>query len=77
MVTEERLKELVKGLPKLVLADRCDRCPGQAYVRWMSDSEKLDRNQKLYLDFCAHHSNEFQPSLLGQGFFIIEEKEVK
>lgn len=67
MVSEDRLKELTKDLPKLVLADRCDRCPGQAFARWMNDSGS-------FLDFCMHHSNEFEASLLGQGFFVVEDK---
>lgn len=68
MVSEAQMQDLVKDLPKLVVADRCDKCRyGQAYARWMNDKGH-------FLDFCMHHSNEFQATLLGQGFFVVEDK---
>jgi hypothetical protein len=68
MVSEEQMKLLVKDVPKLILSDRCDKCKwGQAYARWMNPAGH-------FLDFCMHHSNEFQASLLGQGFFVVEDK---
>lgn len=68
MVSEEKLQELLKDVPKLVLADRCDKCrAGQAFARYMNDAGH-------FLDFCMHHTNEFEATLLGQGFFVIEDK---
>lgn len=69
MVSEDRIKELVKKAEPLKLADRCDRCVGQAVVRVMNEAGHT-------LDFCGHHSDKFEATLLGQGFFTVEKKEV-
>jgi hypothetical protein len=67
MVTEENLKKFAQTIPKLVAADRCDKCKqAQAYARWINDFGH-------YLDFCMHHSNEYEPGLLGKGFYILED----
>lgn len=49
-VTNKNLPELVDSIPKLTIADRCDRCGAQAYwaVMLHSDSQPIM--------FCLHHS---------------------
>lgn len=44
----------------LTMADRCDRCPSQAYVRATLPGG-------LELLFCGHHANEHRPALAAKG----------
>jgi hypothetical protein len=66
MVSEGEMKALIKDVEPLKLADRCDRCVGQGAVRVMNGKGHI-------LDFCGHHANRFQASLLGAGFFTVED----
>ncbi len=52
--------------PELTVADRCDRCGAQAYIRarLVSGGELL---------FCAHHGREHLPALQGQAVEIHDE----
>ena len=52
--------------PALTLADRCDRCGAQAYVR-----ATLPSGSDLV--FCGHHGNEHRASLLVAGAGIQDE----
>lgn len=44
--------------PDLTVADRCDRCGAQAYVRVML-------GEGLELLFCAHHGRKYDDKLRG------------
>jgi hypothetical protein len=52
--------------PELTVADRCDRCGAQAYIRarLVSGGELL---------FCAHHGRQHLPALQGQAEEIHDE----
>lgn len=50
----------------LTASDRCDRCDAQAYVRFYF----LD-NQDL--QFCRHHSNQYQDILLDIAIDVEDE----
>lgn len=52
----------------LTMADRCDRCSSQAYVRatMPSGAELL---------FCGHHAGEHRPALLSKGATFQDETE--
>ena len=52
--------------PALTLADRCDRCGAQAYVRATLPSG-------ADLVFCGHHGNAHRASLLVAGAGIQDE----
>ena len=43
-------------LRDLTSADRCDRCPSQAYVR-------VELSSGLELTFCGHHYAKHEPAL--------------
>jgi len=54
--------------PKLLAADRCDvRCPAQAQVRYRYPGDGL-------LDFCAHHADTYEVSLLASGCILEEDR---
>lgn len=42
----------------------CDRCPAYAVVTWWHPIDKRE------LSCCQHHSNEWAPLLLEQGWLI-------
>lgn len=46
--------------PTLTMADRCDRCGSQAYVR-------ATMTTGAELLFCGHHANQHRPALVGAG----------
>ena len=48
--------------PALSVADRCDRCGAQAFVRVVL------RNGELL--FCGHHGRENAPALEGVALFV-------
>ncbi len=50
----------------LAVADRCDRCAAQAYVRATLPSG-------LTLLFCGHHANAHRASLVGAGAGLHDE----
>ncbi|GAA2038890.1 hypothetical protein [Terrabacter terrae] len=52
--------------PELTVADRCDRCGAQAYIRarLVSGGELL---------FCAHHGREHLPALKDKALDIRDE----
>ena len=53
----------------LTLHSRCDATASgteQAFVLWVSQIGSLE--------LCAHHSNELEASLIGQGFQAIEDR---
>lgn len=52
--------------PSLTLADRCDSCGAQAFVRATMPSGTA-------LLFCGHHGNAHRPSLLVAGAQIHDE----
>jgi hypothetical protein len=54
--------------PELTVADRCDRCGAQAYIRarLVSGGELL---------FCAHHGREHLPALKDKALDIRDETE--
>jgi hypothetical protein len=52
----------------LKVADRCDRCGAQAFfVALLEDCES-----KQELLFCAHHGRFHAPSLVEQGFDVLD-----
>ena len=52
--------------PVLTLADRCDRCGAQAYV-------KADLPAGGDLVFCAHHGRAYAEALSSQGARVHDE----
>jgi hypothetical protein len=50
----------------LKASDRCDRCSARALVRVSAKGSVLD--------FCSHHFEKMQATLLGKGFFVTEDK---
>lgn len=66
-VTTAERPEPADKLPKLKVADRCDHCNAQAFVRTQNAKDHI-------LDFCSHHYNSYQASLIGQGFQAVEDK---
>lgn len=67
--SEEREGDVTATLASpLTIADRCDRCGAQAYVRVMlvSGGELL---------FCAHHGREHTPALADLSASIQDESE--
>jgi hypothetical protein len=63
-IDPEAVEKLTPFTP-LNAHDRCDRCGAQSYVRWvLGDSD---------LVMCNHHSNKYEPELLGAGFSIHED----
>lgn len=52
--------------PSLTLADRCDSCGAQAFVRATMPSGTA-------LLFCGHHGNAHRASLLGAGAQVHDE----
>ena len=58
--TAPAVDEAVDELAPLVVADRCDQCGAQAFirVRMTSGSELL---------FCGHHGREHAPALAAAG----------
>ena len=65
MDTLTRSVPVIDG-PALSLADRCDRCGAQAYVR-----ATLPSGSDLV--FCGHHGNEHRADLLVAGAGIVDE----
>jgi len=59
-LTGPAVAEAVTELAPLTVADRCDQCNAQAFVRvrMPSGSELL---------FCGHHGREHAPVLAAQG----------
>ena len=58
--------------------DRCDRCRAQAYVTYQRIVSVAD-TVTFYgttLMFCGHHSREYEPQLMAQGFVIIHQDEI-
>lgn len=51
----------------LKIADRCDRCRAQAFVRVVMSSG-------LPLDFCGNHFRRYELALLAQAADIIDER---
>ena len=54
--------------PTLTVADRCDRCGAQAYVR-----ARLTSGGELL--FCGHHGREHLPKLQDVTAEIVDESE--
>ena len=54
--------------PTLTVADRCDRCGAQAYVR-----ARLHSGGELL--FCAHHGREHLPKLQDVTAEIVDESD--
>ena len=52
--------------PALTLADRCDSCGAQAFIRATMPSGTA-------LLFCGHHGNAHRASLLGAGALLHDE----
>ena len=52
--------------PALTLADRCDSCGAQAFIRATMPSGTA-------LLFCGHHGNAHRASLLGAGATLQDE----
>lgn len=46
---------------ELLPRDRCDTCNAQAFVRTSNAKGHI-------LDWCGHHFNKFEATLIGQGF---------
>lgn len=55
-----------EALDKLRIADRCDHCNAQAFVRAQNSKGHI-------LDFCGHDYSSFEASLIGQGFRAVED----
>lgn len=58
MTTQDEVDLFAMGefLPKLKVADRCDRCGAQAWVR-------IRFGRGGWLDLCAHHFAKHEPAL--------------
>jgi hypothetical protein len=52
----------------MTVADRCDRCGAQAYVR-----VTLPAGGELF--FCGHHGREYTPRLAALSATIVDESE--
>jgi hypothetical protein len=50
---------------KLTAADRCDRCPAQAFFMVYKDG--------MEMLFCIHHSREHLPKLRADGWSVRDE----
>lgn len=51
--------------PELTVADRCDSCGAQAFLRWYKgDSDLLT---------CSHHGNKYEAGLIVQGFNVYQD----
>ena len=54
------------AMPPLVLADRCDRCGSQAFVRvFIGESELM---------FCGHHYTKHEAGLAGSATHVQDER---
>lgn len=58
--------EYVKETETLRIADRCDRCPAQAFA-WA-------RVIGVALRFCGHHFAKHRNALLDQASIIVDER---
>ena len=58
--------DTLEATPTLLPVDRCDRCPGQAYVRATFASGSC-------LQFCGHHGREAMVRLHELGASILDE----
>lgn len=58
----EKPKSAQTNLPALVIADRCDRCRAQAFVR--------ARKGDSILLFCGHHGRNHETALIIQGWDV-------
>jgi hypothetical protein len=67
-VTQPKLKN--KAQPKLVAADRCDRCNARA----LAIASKAMDSKVFELLFCGHHLREHEPELAIKGFSIWQNK---
>lgn len=57
--------------PKLEDRDRCDvKCPAQALVRYKYPDDG-------HLDFCGHHADIYEVSLLASGCLLMEDRRKK
>lgn len=63
---EAPVNALVKQ-PELTLADRCDRCGAQAFVRALLLAGDLL--------FCAHHGREYNEKLAEQAILVDDQSE--
>jgi hypothetical protein len=69
LVTTDRAKLLrSKSIPPLTAANRCDKCGSRAYV------SVLVRGATSYLDFCAHHFNQYSPKLAPLADLVRDER---
>lgn len=60
----------------LTALDRCDRCPGQAYVRWAKEAADVagrTLGKTLDLILCRHHSLKYGDSLTLDGWNVRED----
>lgn len=54
---------------ELTAHDRCDVNPvEQAMVVWSKPDVAVESGSPAILLFCMHHSNDFGPELMAQGF---------
>lgn len=54
------------SLPRLLPADRCDRCGARAAVRVANEDKAFS-----VLDLCTHHWMQFQRALHGDGWRVV------
>ena len=66
METTTRPVPTAAATPSLTLADRCDSCGAQAFLRATMPSGSA-------LLFCGHHGNSHRASLLGAGADLLDE----
>lgn len=59
--------EITQDQEPLKIADRCDRCGAQAYVRATTIAGDLL--------WCGHHFHEYEPRLREVSIFIHDERE--
>jgi hypothetical protein len=52
----------------MTLADRCDRCGAQAFVRAVFVSGELM--------FCGHHGRELQPAMVGRALYVEDDTDL-
>lgn len=61
--------------PVLLLADRCDRCGAQAFVRvTVKTTDALSFHVPRVLDFCGHHYAKHELALLAVATNVVDER---
>lgn len=60
---------IIPANPVMTNADVCDRCPAQAWVGVLVNTE-----DRYTLRFCAHHYAKHEDALRAQAAFVVDER---